>query len=198
VVYNWAAVSGYSAADPVRMNYVANYIKPGPSSRNRTRAFSIGGETTVIFAKDNLLVDGDTRIEGGWELIAKGTEANRAERSFPHGAIGTQDPATAMVAVLDHGGASLPQRDAVDARLVEQFRESGGKIIDAPGEVGNWPLLEAGAAAVDSDRDGMPDAWETGRGLDPHDGSDHASKQNVDGFTNLEEYLNGLVRSPDG
>lgn len=193
VVYNWRAVPGYSAEDPVRMNYVGNYVKPGPSSKKRAKAFYIGGESTTLFARDNLLVDGDVRVEGGWELIARGAEVNRAAAPFPKGAIQTQAPEDAMQAVLAHGGASLPERDATDARIVAEFRESRGRIINSQSDVGGWPPLETGEAAPDADRDGMPDAWETGHGLDPANPEDRNGDADGDGYTNLEAYLNGLA-----
>ncbi len=193
VIYNWGAVAGYSAADPVRMNYVGNYLKPGPSSRKRETAFQVGGETTVIFAKDNLLIAEDARSAGGWELIADGNDTNRADEPFPTGPIHTESPDTAMRSVLAHGGASLPQRDSADARIVAEFKNGTGTIIDSQTAVGGWPTLESGTAPADSDKDGMPDRWESERGLDAADGTDHSGDRDGDGYTNLEEYLNGLA-----
>jgi hypothetical protein len=42
------------------------------------------------------------------------------------------------------------------------------------------------------DRDGMPDAWERGHGLNPKDPGDRNRDRDGDGYTNLEEYLNSL------
>jgi hypothetical protein len=39
----------------------------------------------------------------------------------------------------------------------------------------------------------MPDDWETRFGLDPDDSSDGSLDPDGDGYTNLEDYLNGLV-----
>ncbi len=46
-------------------------------------------------------------------------------------------------------------------------------------------------AIVDSDGDGIPDAYETAHGLDKFDASDAAKDADGDGFTNLQEYLAG-------
>jgi hypothetical protein len=43
---------------------------------------------------------------------------------------------------------------------------------------------------MDSDLDGMPDSWETARGLNPSNASDASGDRNGDGYTNIEEYIN--------
>ena len=87
-------------------------------------------------------------------------------------------------------GASLPVRDAVDARILEDVRAGGGKIIDSPDEVGGWPEHRQAAAPADTDLDGMPDAWEETYGFDPSDASDNSLDKDADGYTNIEEFLN--------
>ena len=37
----------------------------------------------------------------------------------------------------------------------------------------------------------MPDEWEIRYSLDPSDASDNAKDKDGDGYTNIEEYLNG-------
>ncbi|MXZ00874.1 polysaccharide lyase, partial [Candidatus Poribacteria bacterium] len=46
-------------------------------------------------------------------------------------------------------------------------------------------------APLDSDSDGMPDAWEKQYRFDPQDASNAAKDEDGDGYTNIEEYLNG-------
>ena len=53
--------------------------------------------------------------------------------------------------------------------------------------------MASATVAPDGDGDGMPDAWETARGLDPASAADGNADRNGDGHTNLEEYLNSLV-----
>ena len=38
----------------------------------------------------------------------------------------------------------------------------------------------------------MPDDWETKHGLNPKDAADAAGDLNGDGYTNIEDFLNGL------
>ena len=114
--------------------------------------------------------------------------------------------------VLTHTGATLPRRDPLDARIVEETRtgtarfggsydarfddtgdgkDKGKGIIDSQKTVGGWPELNSAPAPDDADQDGMPNAWERGAGLDPEDPSDGPQDMDGDGYTNLEEYLNG-------
>lgn len=112
--------------------------------------------------------------------------------------------------VLRNAGASL-HRDALDKVIVDDVRErkatysgqSGPGFIDSPYDnrpVGAgkdwspWPVLRSGKAQKDTDGDGMPDWWEISVGLDPKNPVD-GNSTGLDGkYTNVEVYLNGLVR----
>ena len=85
----------------------------------------------------------------------------------------------------------LPKRDAVDARVVNEVKTGKGKIIDDEDEVGGWPELKSAPLPVDLDQDGMPDDWEKRNGLNAGDPADGNADADGDGYTNLEEYLNG-------
>jgi pectate lyase len=185
VIYNWGAGAGYSAKDPANINYIGNYIKPGPAVlHNRRLAFTIGGDTTRMYAEGNRLVDGDTVMTDDWAMMGDVLPVTRLDAPLPVRDIRTESAEGAYEAVLKHGGASKPQRDAVDARIVDCVRNNTGRIIDSQKDVGGWPDLTAGEAPADSDGDGMPDAWESAKGLDP---------MKADGATRLEEYLESLV-----
>ena len=86
----------------------------------------------------------------------------------------------------------------MDQRIVTDVRNGTGRIINHHDDVGGWPDLDSGTAPADADRDGMPDAWEAARGLDPNDAQDRNGDLDADGYTNLEEYLNSLVPDPIG
>ena len=109
---------------------------------------------------------------------------------FPYAPVKTDTPEDAFRKVLAEAGATLPVRDSVDRRVVEQVKNKTGKVIDTQKDVGGWPVYQMGAVAPDSDNDGMPDEWETRYGLDPKDPSDGNKDVDRDGYTNIEEFLN--------
>ena len=103
----------------------------------------------------------------------------------------------AYESVLAKAGATLPKRDAVDIRVTEMVRS--GKPLTMTGiikdisEVGGYPLLtyKSSQVAIDSDGDGMPDDWERKNKLNAMNAGDGRVDTDTDGYTNLEEFLNG-------
>ena len=73
-----------------------------------------------------------------------------------------------------------------------------GKLIDSQNDVGGWDPypMERRPNHWDSDRDGMPDAWEKANGLNPNVPADRNDDRDGDGYTNLEEYINSLCPDP--
>jgi Pectate lyase len=120
--------------------------------------------------------------------------------------------------VLEGAGCSK-QRDIIDERIVWETRNSTATyigsitqnakdfpgLIDLPDDVkpegaaSAWPALSDGGVTADelkdTDGDGIPDVWETLHGLNPKDTLDGAKATlNEEGYTNLEVYMNSLVR----
>ena len=177
---------GYSAADPVRMNYIGNYVKPP-----RGHIFKVGGQTTRIYVAENYLEDGGERNRNQWDLISGETEQNQISEPFSASPVATDTALRAYQAVISACGATLPRRDAVDDRVMGQLQSGTGGLINSQKEVQGWPELRAVAAPPDADQDGMPDAWETKYGLDPQNRQDAVGDLDRDGYTNVEEFLNG-------
>jgi hypothetical protein len=121
--------------------------------------------------------------------------------------------------VLDNAGATLPRRDPVDKRVVEDVRtgkiaysENAAPPVVSPylkrrlpgdsykqgiisdiSQVGGYPEYK-GTPYKDSDNDGMPDSWEKAHGLNPRDAADASLiPGNGGGYSNIEIYLNSVV-----
>lgn len=195
VIYDWISPAGYTSDDPARINYVGNYLKPGPSTREKAYMFNIGGPATTMFVEHNTLAYEKLRGPTDWDWIEHAEPGNKLDAPLSTPAISDDTAEAARDRILESGGATLPKRDAVDRRIVEEVRSGGGRVINSPSEVGGLPKYAppAGAQARpdDADVDGMPDAWETLHGLNSSDGQDHAIDSDMDGYTNLEEFLNG-------
>ncbi len=178
--------NGYSAEDPVRMNYVGNYLRKlnGP-------AFKVGGDTTEMYQQGNFQEDAGAKNDDFWQLVKSVQPRNKRNEPFEVATVETQPAEAAYEAVLDSAGAILPKRDAIDARIVKQVRTGTGGLINSQADVGGWPPYHSAAPAKDSDNDGMPDAWEKEHGLNPQK-DDHLGDPDGDGYPNLEEFLSSI------
>ena len=192
VIYNWGAPAGYSAEDAVRMNYVGNYLRPGPSTQGRDHAFSIGGDATTMFVAGNVLEGMPAGESDNWALVKGVRETSKAVEPFPAAPVMTDTAQETFRRVLESAGATLPVRDAVDARVVDTVENGTGHIINSQNDVGGWPDYGDAEPPPDTDADGMPDDWEQANGLDPRNPADHRQDKDGDGYTNIEEFLNGL------
>ena len=132
----------------------------------------------------------------------------KMDNPAPTGEVTTHSAAEAFSKVLTYGGASL-YRDEIDARYMEEAKtgtaQYKGSITQSPGiidkvsDVNGYTESTFGTAShpadFDTDKDGIPDAWELANGLNPNDDSD-ALTYSLDGkayYTNLEVYANSLV-----
>ncbi|MEQ8847343.1 pectate lyase [Botrimarina sp.] len=121
----------------------------------------------------------------------------RVHTPFEGWPVNQQSASQAFEEVLAKSGATLPRRDPVDERIVETVRtgevEHGAGIISDPEQVGGYPEYAFSPDGVPEDRDsdGMPDAWEAEHGMDPAAAGDASEDADGDGYTNVEEFLNG-------
>lgn len=94
---------------------------------------------------------------------------------------------------LDENGKWIPNLDTVDKRIIADVKNGTGpkQEVANPSQVGGWPLIANGTPYADSDRDGMPDSWERLYNLNPNNLADGNKDNDSDGYTNVEEFLNG-------
>jgi len=45
---------------------------------------------------------------------------------------------------LEEAGATIPIRDKIDKRIVNEVKNGTGKIVDSPIEVGGYPIYKSG------------------------------------------------------
>jgi hypothetical protein len=140
----------------------------------------------------------------------------RVDKPFPMPPMTIQSAQDAYESVLAHAGATLPNRDPVDQRIVKEVQTgetwgmgeqipidpmkglaknnigvAGNGIITNVNQVGGYPEYK-GEPINYPQHDGIPDWWKKKYGLDLND-PDLASKDcNGDGYTNIEKYLDGI------
>lgn len=213
VIYNWGINTVYGG-EGGNYNVVNNYYKYGPSTGSgvRYRIANPSFSATVPYGKwyvNGNFVDGSsTNTANNWSgVVPQGgmndTTTVKVVTPFDLGyPLATETALQAYESVLQKSGCSLPNRDTLDQRIVNDVRNRTGRIIDVQGgyphgtpyaqTVNAWPALNSTAAPADTDHDGMPDSYETANGLNPNDASDRNGVA-ANGYTNLENYLNSLA-----
>ncbi|RMH11156.1 MAG: hypothetical protein D6701_15430 [Gemmatimonadetes bacterium] len=175
---------------PVRLNYVRNWVAAGPGTV--TGVHMVSAPQNTAEGALQVWLEGN-QIEGPIEAVpdffaTRGYLAGERHAAPP---ITESMPVAARDAVLQGAGQTLPVRDAVDARIAGEVLSGAGRFVDDPSQVGGWPDPAAGPPPADADGDGMPDAWEAQHGLDPAAAADAVDDPDRDGYTNVEEFLNG-------
>ncbi|MHC4442985.1 MAG: hypothetical protein ACYTF1_15730 [Planctomycetota bacterium] len=148
---------------------------------------------TSLYVGDNYMEDYPEANQDNWLMIDYSGGVTALPDPLPVPAVTTTDALTARGDVLSGAGATLPVRDPLDVRVVNDVIDRTGGIIDSQTEVGGWPTLISDTPPADSDHDGMPDAWENGHGLNPSDPADGPMDADGDGYTNVEDYLNEIA-----
>ncbi|MFM2293593.1 MAG: hypothetical protein RLZZ350_6, partial [Verrucomicrobiota bacterium] len=198
------------------INYVSNCFVTGPNTgtSHQNNAFASGVTNALqcwIFQSGNYMDSNrNSALDGsdtGWGMFS-GIFTQLGSRYAPLPQIVADNPTTAYERVLAFVGASQ-SRDAADQRAIRTVRQHNGSIIDFicpttfAGDyitntvsgtnyigVNPWPVLNATAAPLDTDQDGMPDYWEKNLSLNPSVANNNHT--NASGYTDLEDYLNFL------
>lgn len=238
VVFNWVHRSTDGGDYRAMYNIINNYYKPGPlTPKNSPIGYRIlkpeSGRSKLGYLTfgrayvEGNIVDGNDKVtknnwDGGVQVedmadAGKYTDYIKVTQPLPMPDVTVLSTPKAYDFVLENAGATLPKRDPVDSRIVEQVRtgkityKEGVKlpetqfkhrrlpidsykqgIITDISQVGGYPEY-TGKSYIDTDNDGIPDAWEIKNGLNPKDASDASRYKSKDGYTNIEEYLNSLV-----
>ncbi|OVE79583.1 hypothetical protein BVY01_02200 [bacterium I07] len=172
-----------------RFNFVGNLYIQGPNFRNMYCLNAV--EPNEFYAHDNI---GPRRISSKMpndNAFRSSGEVNLVDEPFKMPEVTTHPVDKILNMVLEIAGATRPKRDGVDKRIVSDVTNRMGKIIDDPAQVGGWPNLQTGDPYPDSNKNGMSDDWEKRYGIDPGDTNSGNQDPDNDGYTNIEEFLNG-------
>ena len=191
VIYNWR---WYATRTSSSANIIGNTYKVGPNWTGGKEIAIDDKDIFNVFVLNNIGPHRSSSSISDWALV-NGSKANYQSSypvMMPSGVI-AHDGGTAYEIVLSNAGAIVPTRDPVDVRVIRSVRAGTGSIIHSQSEVGGWPQYKVGTPLADTDHDGMPDSWESAHGLDPTDPSDANADDDGDGYTYIEDHINGLI-----
>jgi len=215
VMYDWyhqqgpRLLNGEIDSTLPRANIVSNYAKRGPNTNDNGCAgfFSSdggGSGNQKIFVQNNRGCGRPTGSENEWAITQewgsdflstswqKGTAWNMAAEAQGDVISVTTTTMTEDYAleILETVGATAPVRDSVDARVVQEFKDGSGDILNDVSYPDDFPAFQNLPVPTDSDNDGMADSWEnTTFGNFARTAS---GDEDGDGYTNIEEYIHSL------
>lgn len=214
VIYNWGHNNVY-AGEGGNYNLVNNYYKYGPST-SKTVMYQVANPwnkpPSIGFGKwyiDGNYIDGNDEVtKNNWLGVnvqnGKPEDVKATSSPFRLVAVNTQTAQDAYQAILKSVGAVLPVRDTLDQRILNDVKNRTGRMIDVQGgyshgtpyeqTINAWPALKSLPSPKDSDSDGMPDDWEKKNGLNPNNASDASTLKLHKFYTNVEVYINSLVK----
>lgn len=222
VLYNWADYT-VNGGEGGAYNVVNNYYKYGLNTPTGSTSGVIKKAMVINPYKSSTIPYGKWYVTGnyvdGYPAVTErnwlgaamngGTYADtliaKSDDPINTGVpINTNPAVQAYELVLAGAGASLPVRDTLDQRIINNVINRTGTLINTQGGYPGyptytpysitqsaWPALAAGIAQTDTDHDGMPDLWETQRGLNPAGSNDLNGYISNTGYSNIENYLNG-------
>jgi hypothetical protein len=226
VVYNWGSRTTDGGTKEV--NFVNNYYKPGAGSKIFV-AFSADNENTGTgmqrcyfngnvmpgyFDESNQTIGRRSTYKNG----ATNTYDNFVNTSFFPSYVTTQSAKNAYKIVLSDVGCIQPEFDDHDQRIITETLNGTytyrGSVTNKPGfpdnesDVGGYETYPeiTRDANWDTDQDGLPNWWETIAGTNTNSGtgdfSDTNADADLDGYTNLDKYLQWMSQphydSPTG
>ena len=201
VVYNYQYA--YAAGDTSGIfwhDIINNYFIAGPSTTIPGNDFYQMNAAQTVYVSGNLLDSNADGALNGTDAGYPGSTTRATAANSPDTAsLPTASAAAAYADVLANAGCWPKNRDQVDSLVVADVQSLGktGQMWTDQAATGltnsGYGTLAGGTAPVDTDQDGMPDAWETKYGLNLNDPADATDDFDHTGYTNIEKYINGIV-----
>jgi len=211
--YGWsgdAYIMGGSAGVS-EVNIINNYFVGGPlTPPDKTTPFSRGTGTFNLFGSGNYFDNNRNGVLDGqpvpYDTVGYPGIVGSGFRSQPFAypnAHPVLSAAQAYQHVIDSVGAAYPRRDQPDALMVDEVRSRGtqGYYVfnetDLPFANGGLGDVFGAPAPLDTDQDGLPDAWEDAHGLNKNSKADAVAYSTAaPAYLNIEVYVNSLLRTP--
>ena len=197
--YSYNKQEEYSNPDYVsNINIRNNYYKSGPNTKPeiRSKIFEATNDESVTYKGE--LLKSNAYISGNYVY---GDEAATKDNTKDEDTVYNQKALNLLKTPVDMGeyeinietaenayettlasvGASLPRRDAVDARIVNDVKNGTGRIINKSEEVGAFAGIESETRVFE-----IPADWKAAHNMAGASDADIAPS----GYTWIEEYVN--------
>lgn len=196
IVYNWnngAYIMGGDSEGDSYCNIENNLFINGPAGGGN--AFSGGNSNFHCYVVGNYQ---DSNKDGIYapSVVTNFAGADTKTTPYLYPELEKWEGTELIDKLLPTVGASLPYRDYVDCYMIDEVMSYGteGALISNEatlffGTPNTWSLW-AGNKRIDTDKDGMPDEWETANGTDPN--KNDAMVIAANGYANIENYINSL------
>lgn len=104
------------------------------------------------------------------------------------------DAQQARIEVLARSGATIPVRDSIDQRAIDDVNNGTGRWPVTIAEVGGYPVYNSASPYVDTNSNGMSDEFEQRLSVSNHNGMEISiSRALNEPYTNLEWFLMELA-----
>lgn len=210
VIYDWGQGNSAYGAEPYssdksmkipsEINWEGNYYKYGPStsSKLKSRIFQVSAPLsssdakTKFYFNGNIMFGNDTVTNNNVSGVDKSSSAEILDAPVSMVDTDGEDYAVERMTaeeaydyVLQSSGATLPRRDAIDARIVNDVKFQTGRMINFADEVSGLIESESETRVFT-----IPEEWLSENGLSGKNETDIIESGEFAGYTVIEAYVN--------
>ena len=173
-----------------------NLVQFGPTSKSNAKVMDTVGNSTA-----------GSRLKISGNYVGQYRSNNLESYNSPPGNYSTaaqtrqKTPTLDILEISKEGsdhlrcvGASRPTRDSHDARVINEFHQQTGQVGimgSHERDFSEYPTQPVRQSWADSDKDGMPDEWESKMGVQNPNAKNLSSI-----YTNIEVFVNNIARCP--
>ena len=198
--YNWVNVDSTTKPENFKIYCSGNRLINKDGSTNGITYNNWDGITVksgIGITKDNLYTASPFSIDNNGENVSTASTCESAAASYDH------------VVSFAGNGIAPDKRTAIDQQCAYETKTGTGSCSGTAAYNGSvsdlnkysikcgvtysYPSPVLTKTITDADNDGMDDAWELARGLDPSNPEDYSGDYCGQGYMNIEYYINDLT-----
>lgn len=206
IIYDWGQTNSAYGGEPydtsktskrgTYINWVNNYYKSGPSTAKKilTRIYDVTSPLATGDKKSTFYFSGNY-IEGIGEItdyknnsyVNNYSGAELLTEPYDMGEYKTDvlNAQDAYEYVLNNAGATLPRRDATDARIINDIKNGTGRLVNNASEVGGLIPVDEEHRVFE-----IPESWLSENGFSAMAETDIIESGEYAGYTVIEAYVN--------